>query len=89
MLHHLRILEIHSYHVMIACVVAGMGITLVPESILNGLSQKMPDSRFKIQDSRFKIHGLPKKYSHGALKEAHRGPKTNKKSENLLKLLKK
>ena len=74
-----RIVEIHSYHVMIACVAAGMGIALVPESILKGYPK----------NAGFKIHSLPKKYSHGALKAIHRGPKANKKSENLLKLLKK
>ena len=74
-----RIVEIHSYHVMIACVVAGMGIALVPESILKGYPK----------NAGFKTHGLPKKYSHGALKAVHRGIRANIKSENLLKLLKK
>ncbi len=73
-----RIVEIHSYHAMIGCVVAGMGIAIVPESILRGYPK----------NAGFKIHGLPKKLSQGELRVVYRGTKENKKYENLLRLLK-
>ncbi len=73
-----RIVEIHSYHAMIGCVVAGMGIAIVPESILRGYPK----------NAGFKIHELPKKLSQGELRAVYRGTKKNKKYENLLRLLK-
>lgn len=74
-----RIVEIHSYHAMIGCVVAGMGIAIVPESILSGYPKK----------AGFKTHGLPKKLSYGELRVVYRRAKTNQKYKNLVGFLKK
>jgi DNA-binding transcriptional LysR family regulator len=45
-----RIIELGSYHAMLGCVLAGMGIALVPESVL----PTVPESK------RLKIHRLPR-----------------------------
>ena len=44
-----RIIELGSYHAMLGCVVAGMGVALLPRSVLT----TFPESR------RLKIHALP------------------------------
>src|SRR5262249_769443 len=45
-----RIIELGSYHAMLGCVLAGMGIALLPESVL----ATFPES------TRLKIHRLPR-----------------------------
>jgi DNA-binding transcriptional LysR family regulator len=45
-----RIIEMSSYHAMLGCLVAGMGISLVPRSVLS----TFPESR------RLSIHALPR-----------------------------
>jgi DNA-binding transcriptional LysR family regulator len=45
-----RVIELGSYHAMLGCVVAGMGIALLPESVL----PTVPETR------RLKIHRLPR-----------------------------
>jgi DNA-binding transcriptional LysR family regulator len=45
-----RIIELGSFHAMLGCVLAGMGIALVPESVL----PTVPESR------RLKVHRLPR-----------------------------
>jgi DNA-binding transcriptional LysR family regulator len=45
-----RIIELGSYHAMLGCVIAGMGIALVPKSVL----PTVPESK------RLKIHQLPR-----------------------------
>jgi len=45
-----RVIELGSYHAMLGCVLAGMGIALLPESVL----PTMPESK------RLKIHRLPR-----------------------------
>lgn len=74
-----RIVEIHSYHAMIGCVVAGMGIAVVPKSILSGYPKK----------SGVKIHEFTKKISQGELRAIYRGTKPNQKCVKLLDILKK
>lgn len=48
-----RIIEIASYHAMLGCVIAGMGIALMPISVLQSLPAH----------SRISIHKLPRKWS--------------------------
>jgi DNA-binding transcriptional LysR family regulator len=44
-----RTIELGSYHAMLGCVVAGMGVALLPRSVLT----TFPESR------RLKVHRLP------------------------------
>ncbi len=74
-----RIVEIHSYHAMVGCVVAGMGVAIVPKSILSGYPK----------NSGIKIHEFTKKISLGELRAVYRGAKPNQKSEKLIEFLKK
>jgi len=74
-----RIVEIHSYHVMIGCVVAGMGIAMVPTAILKGYPK----------NAGFKTHALPKKLASGELRAIYRKTQTNQKLKKLLEFLKK
>jgi DNA-binding transcriptional LysR family regulator len=48
----LRVLELSSYHAIVACVASGSGIALVPESVLD-----------TIQHQHIAIHPLPKVYA--------------------------
>lgn len=48
-----RIVEIASYHAMLGCVVAGMGIALLPRSVLDSLPAR----------SQVSAHKLPRKWS--------------------------
>jgi DNA-binding transcriptional LysR family regulator len=45
-----RVIEMSSYHAILGCVVAGMGISLVPRSVLS----TFPERR------RLSIHALPR-----------------------------
>src|SRR6185503_11281114 len=36
---HLRVLELSSYHAIVACVAAGAGIALMPEAVLDAMPQ--------------------------------------------------
>ena len=45
-----RIIELGSYHAMLGCVLAGMGIALLPESVL----PTVPETK------RLKVHRLPR-----------------------------
>ncbi len=44
-----RIIELGSYHAMIGCTVAGMGVALLPKSVLDGFAEK----------KRLSVHALP------------------------------
>lgn len=44
-----RIIELGSYHAMIGCTVAGMGVALLPKSVLDGFAEK----------KRLSVHPLP------------------------------
>lgn len=48
-----RVIEIASYHAMLGCVVAGMGIALLPRSVLESLPAH----------SRVSVHKLPRKWN--------------------------
>ncbi|TMG88537.1 MAG: LysR family transcriptional regulator, partial [Betaproteobacteria bacterium] len=48
-----RTLDLASYHAMVACVGAGAGIALVPESVLEAMPQ-----------ARVRRHALARQYSH-------------------------
>lgn len=43
-----RIIELGSYHAMIGCTVAGMGVSLLPKSVLNGFAEKKRLSAHKL-----------------------------------------
>ncbi|KFD19837.1 LysR family transcriptional regulator [Tatumella ptyseos ATCC 33301] len=47
------IMEIHSYHAMIACVAGGAGLAIIPYSVLAQMSDR----------ARIRVHHLPQKYS--------------------------
>jgi DNA-binding transcriptional LysR family regulator len=49
-----RIVEITSYHAMLGCVVAGMGISLMPRSVLT----TFPDAKL------LSVHSLPPALAH-------------------------
>ena len=44
-----RVIELGSYHAMIGCTVAGMGVALLPKSVLDGFAEK----------KRLSVHSLP------------------------------
>lgn len=45
-----RVIELGSYHAMIGCTVAGMGVALLPKSVLDGFAEK----------KRLSVHSLPR-----------------------------
>jgi DNA-binding transcriptional LysR family regulator len=47
-----RTIEMTSYHAMLGCVVAGMGISLLPRSVLSTFPER----------GRLRVHALPKGY---------------------------
>jgi len=49
-----RIIELGSYHAMIGCTVAGMGVALLPKSVLDGFAEK----------KRLSVHPLPPGQDH-------------------------
>jgi len=49
-----RIIELGSYHAMIGCTVAGMGVALLPKSVLDGFAEK----------KRLSVHALPPDHDH-------------------------
>ncbi|HEX5392451.1 MAG TPA: LysR substrate-binding domain-containing protein [Rhodocyclaceae bacterium] len=74
-----RIVELSSYHAMMGCVAAGMGIALAPVSLLNPLGEKRSLS----------IHHLPAKYADAptlfVTRRDHRSPAAQALLQNLLK----
>ncbi len=49
-----RIVEVGSYHLILGCVAVGMGIALVPHSVLSSYAER----------ARLSVHRLPSKFGH-------------------------